>query len=859
MSKTFVIQDMPSALQAHKLSNDDYKQILAILGREPNLVELGIFSAMWSEHCSYKSSRIYLKGFPTSAPWVIQGPGENAGVIDIGGGYAAVFKVESHNHPSFIEPYAGAATGVGGIMRDIFTMGARPVASLDSIRFGEIWRDDEVGRKHKSLLKGVVAGIGGYGNCMGVPTIGGETNFEPCYNGNILVNAFCLGIAKTQEIFYAKAQGDGNPVLYVGSKTGRDGLGGAVMSSDSFSEDSKSLRPTVQVGDPFTQKLLLEACLELFTQDLIIGIQDMGAAGLTSSSFEMAGRSGSGMKLYLDKVPMRERGMNAYELMLSESQERMLICAKKGAEAQIKAIFDKWELDCEVIGEVTQSGDMELFWGEEKVAHIPIAPITENAPVLQLPTKEPTYIAQARATNPLEFIQHHTAQHSLTDIARILLGSLDICDKEWIYSQYDSSVQTNTLIASGQGEGSVIRIKENGAALGAAIHAPVRYCYLNPKEGAKIAVARAGRKCATRGIKPLAISDCLNFGNPNNPEVMWQFKESYEGIKEACEVLQTPVVSGNVSLYNQTDSTDIYPTPTIVSVGLAQDPQGVIDSAFTKNGSKIALLGEIGEDFGGSVLEKLAQMGSFARELESNPHNHINNTQSQIVPQGDAPNIDLSAEKRLWDLLLSGIAKGLILSAKEVGEGGLGIALTKMSILSRLGCEAQITLPKREMLFSQTQSCVVVETSDFAQLQELAKLHSFPCALLGEVGGDSISIQVKIDSALGEQCGSVADFVKGTNAKFANLPQNPQSNHSPTAKPATAVQGEAEAGFFRTPRILEKDNQAECKKSAQTQKLDSSTASSNQQASNPQAIHLSIQEAGEIFFQSFAKHLGINA
>ena len=528
MNKTFAIHDMPSALQAHKLSNDDYKQILAILGREPNLVELGIFSAMWSEHCSYKSSRIYLKGFPTSAPWVIQGPGENAGVIDIGGGYAAVFKVESHNHPSFIEPYAGAATGVGGIMRDIFTMGARPVASLDSIRFGEIWRDDEVGRKHKSLLKGVVAGIGGYGNCMGVPTIGGETNFEPCYNGNILVNAFCLGIAKTQEIFYAKAQGNGNPVLYVGSKTGRDGLGGAVMSSDSFSQDSKSLRPTVQVGDPFTQKLLLEACLELFTQDLIIGIQDMGAAGLTSSSFEMAGRSGSGMRLYLDKVPMREKAMNAYELMLSESQERMLICAKKGAEAQIKAIFAKWELDCEVIGEVTQSGDMELFWGEQKVAHIPIAPITENAPVLQLPTKEPAYIAQARAKNPLESLQHHTAQHSLTDIARILLGSLDICDKEWIYSQYDSSVQTNTLIAAGQGDGSVIRIKENGAALGAAIHAPVRYCYLNPREGSKIAVARAGRKCATRGIKPLAISDCLNFGNPNNPEVMWQFKEEPE-------------------------------------------------------------------------------------------------------------------------------------------------------------------------------------------------------------------------------------------------------------------------------------------------------------------------------------------
>ena len=835
MSKTFVIQDMPSALQAHKLSNDDYKQILAILGREPNLVELGIFSAMWSEHCSYKSSKIYLNGFPTSAPWVIQGPGENAGVIDIGGGYAAVFKVESHNHPSFIEPYAGAATGVGGIMRDIFTMGARPVASLDSIRFGEIWRDDEVGRKHKSLLKGVVAGIGGYGNCMGVPTIGGETNFEPCYNGNILVNAFCLGIAKAQEIFYAKAQGNGNPVLYVGSKTGRDGLGGAVMSSDSFSQDSKSLRPTVQVGDPFTEKLLLEACLELFTQDLIIGIQDMGAAGLTSSSFEMAGRSGSGMRLYLDRVPMRERGMNAYELMLSESQERMLICAKKGAEEQIKAIFAKWELDCEVIGEVTQSGDMELFWEEQKVAHIPIAPITENAPILHLPTKEPAYIAQARAKNPLESIRHHTAAYSLTDIARVLLGSIDICDKEWIYSQYDSSVQTNTLIASGQGEGSVVRIKENGAALGAAIHAPVRYCYLNPREGSKIAVARAGRKCATRGIKPLAISDCLNFGNPNNPEVMWQFKESCEGIKEACEILQTPVVSGNVSLYNQTDSTDIYPTPTIVSVGLASDPQWVIDSAFTKEGSKIALLGEIGEDFGGSVLEKLAQMGAFGAHLGG-----------EIVPSGDSPQIDLAREKRLWDLLLSGITKGLILSAKEVGEGGLGIALAKMSILSRLGCAVQIALPKREMLFSQTQSCVVVETSDFAQLQELAKLHSFPCALLGEVLGESISIQVDSsdrDSVLGSHSADLAHFGTTADHQSSSAPKCAKNYESTTANP----------------RILEEEKQGRCEKSTETQKLDSSTASSNQQASNPQAIYLSIQEAGEIFFQSFTKHLGINA
>ncbi|WP_407380099.1 AIR synthase related protein, partial [Helicobacter sp.] len=499
---------------------------------------------------------------------------------------------------------------------------------------------------------------------------------------------------------------------------------------------------------------------------------------------------------------------------------------------QIKAIFDKWELDCEVIGEVTQSGDMELFWEEEKIAHIPIAPITENAPVLQLPTKEPAYIAQARAKNPLESLQHHTAAHSLTDITRILLGSIDICDKEWIYSQYDSSVQTNTLIAAGQGDGSVVRIKENGAALGAAIHAPVRYCYLNPKEGAKIAVARAGRKCATRGIKPLAISDCLNFGNPNNPEVMWQFKESCEGIKEACEVLQTPVVSGNVSLYNQTDSTDIYPTPTIVSVGLASDPQGVIDSAFTKEGSKIALLGEIGEDFGGSVLEKLAQMGAFGGHLGG-----------EIVPSGDSPQIDLAQEKRLWGLLLEGIGSRLILSAKEVGEGGLGIALAKMSILSRLGCAAQISLPKREMLFSQTQSCVVVETSDFAQLQELAKLHSFPCTLLGEVlGGDSINIQVDSsgrDSVLGSHSADFRDLEATADLKSSSAPKSLKNYESTTA----------------TPRILEKDNQAECKKSAQTQKVDSSTASSNQQADNPQAIHLSIQEAGEIFFQSFASSI----
>ena len=558
------MENCAQILSQHKLTQEDYEKILNILGRKPNLVEIGIFSAMWSEHCSYKSSKIYLKDFPTRAPWVIQGPGENAGVIDIGGGYGAVFKMESHNHPSFIEPYAGAATGVGGIMRDIFTMGARVVASLNSIRFGEITKGDSIGAKHRYLLRGVVAGIGGYGNCMGVPTVGGEMSFESSYEGNILVNAFALGIVKKDEIFYGRADGIGNPVIYVGSKTGRDGLGGAVMSSDSFSENSKSLRPTVQVGDPFTEKLLLEACLELFKQDLIVGIQDMGAAGLTSSSFEMAGRSGSGMKMYLDRVPMREEGMTPYELMLSESQERMLICAKKGAESKIAEIFAKWELDCVVIGEVTDSGKMELFWQNEKCAEIPIAPLSERAPILKRPVSENPHYLDSIGTLDEEVLMAKNPK----DVFEALLRSPEICDKAWVYSQYDCSVQTNTIVPSGAGGASVIRVKENNKGLGMSVAAPVRLCYLNPREGAKQAVAKVGRDIALRGGRMLAITDCLNFGSPENPEVMWQFRETCLGIKEACKSLNTPVVSGNVSLYNQTNAKDIYPTPSIAGVGV---------------------------------------------------------------------------------------------------------------------------------------------------------------------------------------------------------------------------------------------------------------------------------------------------
>ena len=706
-----MLQNLHEILKKHKLSNEEYQEIKNILQREPNLLEIGVFSAMWSEHCSYKSSKKYLSGFPTKAPWVVQGPGENAGVIDITGGYSAVFKVESHNHPSFIEPYAGAATGVGGIMRDVFTMGARPVASLNAIRFGRIDKDDENAKLHKFLLKGVVRGIGGYGNCMGVPTIGGETSFESCYNGNILVNAFTLGIAKTDEIFYGRAQGLGNPVIYVGSKTGRDGLGGAVMSSDSFDEESKSLRPTVQIGDPFSEKLLLEACLELFKKDLIIGIQDMGAAGLTSSSFEMAGRSGSGMVMHLDKVPMREEGMTPYELMLSESQERMLICAKKGLEQEVLKIFEKWEVPAAVIGEVTDSGVMELYWHGEKCAHIPIDPITEKAPVLDREVREPAYIASLRAR------EYQPKIDSFEKVFCEMLGSIDVADKSFIYNQYDSMVQTNTIVGVGKGDGSTIRVKENNTALSMASHCPITYCYLNPKEGGKIAVAMAGRKCVSRGARPLAISDCLNFGNPTNPEVMWQFKEATDGIKEACKTLNTPVVSGNVSLYNQTEGVDIYPTPTIVSVGLNEKLDKTLDSAFKTCGNAVVLLGEVKVEFGGSLAQKLLEGEIF----------------------GDCPHIDLEEEKRLWDCVLECNEKGLLASAKSVGKGGIAMAVAKMAIWGDKGFEATATLPT-PLLFAESQSLMLVETSQPEMLASIAKQAGVACSILGKVSEKNIKL-----------------------------------------------------------------------------------------------------------------------
>ena len=496
------LENIDEQLSNHKLSEEDYTHIKEILKREPNLVELGIFSAMWSEHCSYKSSKVHLKGFPTKAPWVIQGPGENAGVIDIGDGYAAVFKMESHNHPSFIEPYQGAATGVGGIMRDVFTMGARPVASMNSLRFGNVMNDDKTSAHQRYLVRGVTEGIGGYGNCMGVPTIGGEVSFDDCYNGNILVNAFNLGIAKSDEIFLGIAEGVGNPVMYVGAKTGRDGLGGAVMSSDSFTEESKSLRPTVQVGDPFTEKLLLEACLELFKTDHVVGIQDMGAAGLTSSSFEMAGRSGAGMIMHLDKIPAREENMTPYDFMLSESQERMLLCAKKGSEQAIIDIFEKWDLDAAVVGEVTDTGNMELFWHGEPCGTVPVDPVSEEAPELSRPMTKPAYLADLASVtiNDFDKVSNQVAFETL-------IKSMEVVDKSWIYTQYDSMVQTNTIKNGGMLDASVIRVKENGKALAISTDCNVRYCYVDPKGGAAAAVMEAGRNVAMSGARPLAVTE----------------------------------------------------------------------------------------------------------------------------------------------------------------------------------------------------------------------------------------------------------------------------------------------------------------------------------------------------------------
>jgi phosphoribosylformylglycinamidine synthase subunit PurL len=706
----------PELVASHGLSEEEYGRVLKILGRTPTYTELGIFSVMWSEHCSYKSSRKHLSRFPTKAPWVIQGPGENAGVIDIGDGLAAVFKMESHNHPSFIEPYQGAATGVGGILRDVFTMGARPIANMDSLRFGPLSVP-----KNQYLLDGVVAGIAGYGNCMGIPTIAGETYFNEIYNGNNLVNAFTLGIARTDRIFYGTASGVGNPVIYVGSKTGRDGIHGATMASEEFSEGTEEKRPTVQVGDPFTEKLLLEACLELMSKDLIIGIQDMGAAGLTSSSCEMASRGGAGMEMDLSLVPRREEGMIPYELMLSESQERMLIVAKEGMQKEVEDIFKKWDLEAVTIGHVTADGMLRVKDGGAVVAEIPAKAIADEAPVYDRPSARPLYQDSIQDLN-LDLLP---MPKDLNEVLAMLLDSPTIADKSWIYRQYDHMVRTNTVVYPGSDAG-VVRIKGTNKALAMSVDCNSLYCFLHPKAGGAIAVCESARNVVCSGAKPMALTDCLNFGNPEKPETMWQFKEALEGMSLAAEKLGTPVVSGNVSFYNETKGMGIYPTPVIGMVGLMDDVSKATTQYFKDEGDVVILLGESKEEIGGT---------EFLRVVHG-------------LQKGLPPDIDLDTEKALQDALLGAIGARVVMSAHDCSDGGLAVALAECCFKGEaqpVGCEITVegNIRKDALLFGESQSRIIISAKpeDAAKIAEIMSRYDVPCKVIGKVGGSRLVIK----------------------------------------------------------------------------------------------------------------------
>jgi phosphoribosylformylglycinamidine synthase subunit PurL len=706
----------PELVASHGITPDEYQKIIRILGREPNYTELGVFSVMWSEHCSYKSSRQYLKNLPTEGPHVLQGPGENAGVVDIGDGWAVAFKMESHNHPSFIEPYQGAATGVGGILRDIFTMGARPIASLNSLRFGSIDHP-----RTRYLVSGVVAGIGGYGNCIGVPTVGGEIYFDDCYNANILVNAFTLGITKKKRIHTGVAKGVGNPVMYVGSKTGRDGIHGATMASESFSEDSEQRRPTVQVGDPFTEKLLLEACLELMEHDYLVGIQDMGAAGLTSSSTEMAGRGGAGVELDLSAVPLREERMTPYEILLSESQERMLLVAKAGTEAEIKRIFDKWDLDAVVIGRVTDGDEFRALFNGVEVARIPISALTKEAPVYHRPAERP------KSQDELEQLDLSVIREpkDLGATLKLLLASPNIASKEWVYRQYDYYVRSNTVVAPGA-DAAVVRVKGTNKGLALTVDGNSRYCYLDPYVGGALAVAEAARNLSCVGARPIGLTDCLNFGSPENRGVMWQFARVIQGMRDACIALKIPIVSGNVSFYNETDGVPIYPTPTIGMVGLLPEVERVVTPWFKAAGDIVVLLGRTREELGGSEYLKVIHH----------------------VVKGTPPWIDLKLEHAIQNCCVDAIDRGIIRSAHDISDGGLAVALAECC-MSGPDKPLGVRIEMREMirgdalLFSESQSRIIVslQEKDLGQLQEIASGHGVPLQVIGAVGGSRLSIQ----------------------------------------------------------------------------------------------------------------------
>ena len=728
----------PDIVEAHGLSPEEYERVLHALGREPNLVELGIFSVMWSEHCSYKSSRLHLKKLPTEAEWVICGPGENAGVIDIGDGQAAIFKMESHNHPSYIEPYQGAATGVGGILRDVFTMGARPVANMNALRFG---RPDHPKMKH--LVKGVVEGIGGYGNCVGVPTVGGETNFHKAYDGNILVNAMTVGVADADKIFYSAATGVGNPIVYVGSKTGRDGIHGATMASADFDENSDEKRPTVQVGDPFTEKLLIEACLELMATDAIVAIQDMGAAGLTSSSVEMATNGKAGIRLDMDKVPCREEGMTPYEMMLSESQERMLMVLKPGKEEMAEAIFRKWELDFAVIGEVTDTRHMVLTFGGEVVCDIPLGPLAADAPEYDRPYVSREDYAAWAGVAPLGDIPESG------DVAadlKALLATPDLASRKWIWEQYDSQVGADTLQKSG-GDAAVVRVHGTQKALAISTDCTPRYCYADPYEGGKQAIAEAYRNISAVGATPLAVTNCLNFGNPQRPEIMAQFVGCLEGMGDACRALDFPIVSGNVSLYNESKATGggsaILPTPAIGGVGLMLDHTVMATIAFKAAGDQIVVIGGESGHLGQSL---------YLRELHGRE-------------EGPPPPVGLELARKAGETVRQLIADGIATAVHDCSDGGLAVALAEMAMASGMGCT--VALPEGRssaaaFWFSEDQSRYVVTAKEAEPILEAAEAAGLAAVALGDVEGDTLLFR----SVAGESSISVADLREASDSFF---------------------------------------------------------------------------------------------
>ncbi|MGG6432837.1 phosphoribosylformylglycinamidine synthase subunit PurL [Anoxybacillus sp. D401a] len=703
---SLLLEPSPAIIKEQKLyremglTDEEFAMVERILGRLPNYTETGIFSVMWSEHCSYKNSKPVLKKFPTEGKHVLQGPGEGAGIVDIGDGLAVAFKIESHNHPSAIEPYQGAATGVGGIIRDVFSMGARPIALLNSLRFGEL-----TSPRVKYLFERVVAGIAGYGNCVGIPTVGGEVQFDGAYEGNPLVNAMCVGIIRHEEIQKGIAAGVGNTVMYVGAKTGRDGIHGATFASEELTEQSEQKRPAVQVGDPFMEKLLLEACLEVIHSDALIGMQDMGAAGLTSSSAEMASKAGSGIELNLDLVPQRETGMTPYEMMLSESQERMLLVVQKGREQEMIDVFAKYGLEAKAIGRVTDDHMLRLYHRGEVVAEIPVDALAKDAPVYYKPSKEPAYYRE------FQMIEYVPTIHNYEETLLGLLGQPTIASKEWVYEQYDYMVRTNTVVAPGS-DAAVLRIRGTNKALAMTTDCNSRYVYLDPVIGGKIAIAEAARNIVCSGAQPLAVTDCLNFGNPEKPEIFWQLEKAVEGMSEACRVLETPVISGNVSLYNETNGEAIYPTPIVGMVGVVEDINHITTQSFKQPGDLIYVIGEAKQEFGGSELQKWLTGRIF----------------------GKAPTIDLHVEAERQQQLLTAIRAGVVASAHDISEGGLAVALAEC-LMSTKGLGAYVTIDGDVVaeLFSETQSRFIVSVKK-EHRQAFEQLVQAVC--IGEVTND---------------------------------------------------------------------------------------------------------------------------